>query len=1175
MFSTDSSRRHGMFGVLLFAIAMLLCSALASFGAGSTVKAEIANPINGDTIHHGLLNPSEFIINGRALNTNYVTVAITSTANPTVSSTVPASHGTWEYTWRLGGYANDTCTITVTPVYDAAGTAYPPATFTIQPDTVDIVLTGAAYVEPMLVLNGGSVYSNVDNPIAQLRMRYNSTYLLKAADGIKWNGAGAAEIKNNAFNDGDDTGSNGLIYRCNAGTSANTEGYVTLGASIQMVDPADPAATIAPVNCFRSIFIDRKKPSVTTTSRTWTKVKQSGNHYYFFEGTASDGGGIRSVAIQVLNSGNPNGNRSMYYATLIYGSDFSSPVHWTAMVILSDTETAKVIATDFAGNTNEDSYPTGDNTDVSLSASAVDTASLGSVILGTPGTVKGTIGLHCAVVGTADKLVLDDATNSPLLLNIQKGTLTPVLHTWTDDGAPITVDASYNTDKTIHASWTPNAATQQNNTYKLYFSAYKTISSGTQLITSGPLYFTVHISAPTLSVDNVTDTADTNMPKSGGTYYAHSDIKVKGTCTNYDMTNADITFVSDPVLPTETPAGSVTGTTSPTVTVPKQVDGNYTFSFLAHLKSDPNIPVACNPTATVCFDSVKPVPTLTSPSGNPAKLHFDPSSTSQTINIQGSIEEDHPSGWLLTVDYTANGTPRTAVLPYHCAGSKTTDIDLAGSPTTTNVAAVFHCPNSVTLGNVNTITLTAYDLAGNVSDPVATTTFEFAPSGDQKLAPVATVQLHGYVAAKEENGFASTYDMLVQGPGAGPLFPCSTLRVTGMGASSGYPTFTVRPNPFFPTTDFDLVDPVINSSQKLPWKYQPQTTYSSSTVAVFSSVRRPKEDNIPTGQYGEFSSSYFMTITPTYPSGEKPTDAFPASIYPTVPAFDSIFSTIDDENTDWVNIDIHRSDPQTDPNSSDRVLPIPADNTVVKYNVSTITTKQSYGSNIATLDVVIDKVKPVVAVLAPSTSQTNPILVAPGSVITVIFTVKKPIDDDSFRTPIQREISAGFKGQWNASTNTPAIASLSPRNGDYYLVITSGTTPLSGITDWALGDIAYYNGTKWIKVDISYISLPIPKVTCKISGNFVNPTTTTDAVYSLATAYKSTDPVAHNGKATVTGNHTDKNGYTVAWSIPIDKTFAISKSLTNNIYKLTLSGIQDIVLNTAATQSVYFRVGLR
>ena len=58
-----------------------------------------------------------------------------------------------------------------------------------------------------------------------------------------------------------------------------------------------------------------------------------------------------------------------------------------------------------------------------------------------------------------------------------------------------------------------------------------------------------------------------------------------------------------------------------------------------------------------------------------------------------------------------------------------------------------------------------------------------------------------------------------------------------------------------------------------------------------------------------------------------------------------------------------------------------------------------------------------------------------------------------------------YQGTWNASTNTPTLASGVGTKGYYYVVSVAGTTNLDGITDWQVGDWAVYNGTAWQKID--------------------------------------------------------------------------------------------------------------
>jgi hypothetical protein len=58
-----------------------------------------------------------------------------------------------------------------------------------------------------------------------------------------------------------------------------------------------------------------------------------------------------------------------------------------------------------------------------------------------------------------------------------------------------------------------------------------------------------------------------------------------------------------------------------------------------------------------------------------------------------------------------------------------------------------------------------------------------------------------------------------------------------------------------------------------------------------------------------------------------------------------------------------------------------------------------------------------------------------------------------------------FKGTWNATTNTPALASGAGTKGDYYVVSVAGSTALDGISNWGVGDWAAFNGSVWQRVE--------------------------------------------------------------------------------------------------------------
>jgi hypothetical protein len=58
-----------------------------------------------------------------------------------------------------------------------------------------------------------------------------------------------------------------------------------------------------------------------------------------------------------------------------------------------------------------------------------------------------------------------------------------------------------------------------------------------------------------------------------------------------------------------------------------------------------------------------------------------------------------------------------------------------------------------------------------------------------------------------------------------------------------------------------------------------------------------------------------------------------------------------------------------------------------------------------------------------------------------------------------------YKGTWDATANTPALASSVGTKGDYYVVSTAGSTALNGISNWGIGDWAVFNGSVWQRVE--------------------------------------------------------------------------------------------------------------
>jgi hypothetical protein len=89
-----------------------------------------------------------------------------------------------------------------------------------------------------------------------------------------------------------------------------------------------------------------------------------------------------------------------------------------------------------------------------------------------------------------------------------------------------------------------------------------------------------------------------------------------------------------------------------------------------------------------------------------------------------------------------------------------------------------------------------------------------------------------------------------------------------------------------------------------------------------------------------------------------------------------------------------------------------------------------------------------------------------------------------------------YQGTWNATTNTPTLASGVGTQGDYYVVSVAGATDLDGITNWGVGDWAAFNGSVWQRVEGG------------ADGNFVNLDVTNAATFN--TVYASTSVAVGN-----------------------------------------------------------------
>ena len=148
----------------------------------------------------------------------------------------------------------------------------------------------------------------------------------------------------------------------------------------------------------------------------------------------------------------------------------------------------------------------------------------------------------------------------------------------------------------------------------------------------------------------------------------------------------------------------------------------------------------------------------------------------------------------------------------------------------------------------------------------------------------------------------------------------------------------------------------------------------------------------------------------------------------------------------------------------------------------------SYGStsNSTKIDTItLDAYGRVTAVTTGGTGQVNTVATGNSSTLTSSGSTAKTL------TPVTAAVSSGsaalatgaqiqtainsattgvltYQGTWNASTNSPTLASATGTPGYYYIVSVAGSTNLDGITDWAVGDWAVFSDLAtdaWQKID--------------------------------------------------------------------------------------------------------------
>jgi hypothetical protein len=178
-----------------------------------------------------------------------------------------------------------------------------------------------------------------------------------------------------------------------------------------------------------------------------------------------------------------------------------------------------------------------------------------------------------------------------------------------------------------------------------------------------------------------------------------------------------------------------------------------------------------------------------------------------------------------------------------------------------------------------------------------------------------------------------------------------------------------------------------------------------------------------------------------------------------------------------------------------------------------------------------------------------------------------------------------YKGTWNASTNTPALASGAGTKGDYYVVSVAGSTTLDGISNWGVGDWATYNGAVWQRVeggaDLNGVNLSVSGTTTlsaltastalalDASKNVVSVTNTGTGDNVLATA-----PTLVGNVTLSTGNLVVSNGKGIDFSAtPGTGTSELFSDYEEGTWTPTITSASGVVNLVDATLCTYTKVG--
>ena len=165
-----------------------------------------------------------------------------------------------------------------------------------------------------------------------------------------------------------------------------------------------------------------------------------------------------------------------------------------------------------------------------------------------------------------------------------------------------------------------------------------------------------------------------------------------------------------------------------------------------------------------------------------------------------------------------------------------------------------------------------------------------------------------------------------------------------------------------------------------------------------------------------------------------------------------------------------------------------------------------------------------------------------------------------------------YQGSWNASTNTPTLASGVGTKGYFYIVSVAGTTNLDGITDWQVGDWAVFNGSIWQKIDntdaVTSVNGYTGAVVLSYSDVGAPSTSGTNATGTWGISISGNAATVTNGVYT-TGSYADPTWLTSLATSKLAGTVAVANGGTN----LSSYTVGDLLWASGATTLSKLNIG--